>query len=318
MSSEVIGVRPESDGRVSLAVLVARGVVFGDIATSPLYALDKALGSADVQPDPSAALGALSLVVWALLLITTVKYVTFAMRADNDGEGGIIALMTLLGLKEHGRPIIMAMGLFGVALMYGYGAIMPAISVLSALEGVERVAPTLQTYVLPAATGILIALFAVQAIGASAIARTIGPIMLVWFLVIAALGLYGIARYPNVYLAINPRYGVHYLMGGGAQRFVVLGSVLLCVTAEALYASLGSFDNAWQIRLSWSFVVFPALILNYAARGTLLPAPPGVALDAADRAGDRCHHNREPVHHHQRPFDDTPGDATRLAATTSD
>ncbi len=170
------------------------------------------------------------------------------------------------------RPIIVAIGLFGAAPMYGYGAIMPAISVLSALEGVARVAPTLQTYVLPAATVILFALFAVQPFGASAIGRAFGPIMLVWFLVIAALGLYGIAQYPAVYAAINPHCGVHYLTGGGAQRFLVLGRVFLCVTgAEALHASMGRF-GAWRIRLSWSFIVFPALVLNYAGQAAIVLA----------------------------------------------
>ena len=192
------------------------------------------------------------------------------MRVDNDGEGGIIALMTLLGVKKHQRPIIVAAGLFGAALIYGDGAITPAISVLSALEGVEQIAPSLQTYVLPAATLVLLALFAIQPFGTATIGRAFGPIMLLWFAVIAALGVYGILQHPGVVAAINPIYGVDYLMRGGATGFLVLGGVFLCVTgAEALYADMGHF-GVGPIRLSWNAVVFPALILNYAGQAAIV------------------------------------------------
>jgi KUP system potassium uptake protein len=272
MSSEASSAVQRSNGRLAATSLAALGVVFGDIGTSPLYTLKTVLDYTGPHPDPSATLGALSLILWTLFLVTTVKYVSFAMRVDNDGEGGIIALMTLLGVKKHRRPIIIAVGLFGAALIYGDGAITPAISVLSALEGVEQIAPALTTYVLPAATVILLALFAVQPFGTAAIGRAFGPIMLTWFLIIAALGLYGIVKHPGVYVAINPLYGLDYLARGGIQGFLVLGGVFLCVTgAEALYADMGHF-GAGPIRLAWSAVVFPALILNYAGQAAIVLA----------------------------------------------
>src|SRR3974390_954241 len=186
MSSDATSAEP-STGRYALASLAALGVVFGDIGTSPLYTLKTVLDHTGPRPDPTAALGAVSLILWTLFLVTTVKYVNFAMRVDNDGEGGIIALMTLLGVKKRQRPVIIAAGLFGAALIYGDGAITPAISVLSALEGGGQIAPTLQTYVLPAAAAVLLALFAVQPLGTAKIGRAFGPIMLTWFAVIAAL-----------------------------------------------------------------------------------------------------------------------------------
>ena len=272
MSSQATAAPTQPNGRLALAALAALGVVFGDIGTSPLYTLKTVLDYTGPHPDPSAALGALSLIVWTLLLITTVKYVNFAMRVDNDGEGGIIALMTLLGVKTHHRPIIISVGLFGAALIYGDGAITPAISVLSALEGVEQIAPALTAYVLPAASLILLALFAVQPFGTAAIGRAFGPIMLAWFLIIAALGVYGIMQHPGVFAAINPLYGLDYLMRGGLQGFLVLGGVFLCVTgAEALYADMGHFGPG-PIRLAWSLVVFPALILNYAGQAAIVLA----------------------------------------------
>src|SRR5208283_3623259 len=196
MSSQAAATPAQLNERFALTALAALGVVFGDIGTSPLYTLKTVLDYTGAHPDPAAVLGALSLIVWTLFLITTIKYVNFAMRVDNDGEGGIIALMTLLGVKQNHRPIIVAVGLFGAALIYGDGAITPAISVLSAVEGVEQVAPSLQSYVLPAATVILFLLFAVQPYGTAAIGRAFGPIMLVWFLIIAALGVYGILQHP--------------------------------------------------------------------------------------------------------------------------
>ena len=178
MSTEATGAEPQSVRRLGFAGVAALGVVFGDIGTSPLYTLKTVLNYTGPHPDRAATLGALSLIVWTLFLITTVKYVNIAMRIDNDGEGGIIALMTLLGVKRHQRPLIVAAGLFGAALIYGDGAITPAISVLSAIEGVEQIAPSLQSYVLPAASAILLALFAIQPFGTAAIGRAFGPIML--------------------------------------------------------------------------------------------------------------------------------------------
>ncbi|MGB7973640.1 MAG: potassium transporter Kup [Roseiarcus sp.] len=272
MSIEATGPEPKSVGPVGLASVAALGVVFGDIGTSPLYTLKTVLDYTGPHPDRAATLGALSLIVWTLLLITTVKYVNIAMRIDNDGEGGIIALMTLLGVKRRQRPLIIAAGLFGAALIYGDGAITPAISVLSALEGVEQIAPGLQSYVLPAASAILLALFAIQPFGTAAIGRAFGPIMLAWFLIIAALGVHGILQHPSVVAAINPLYGAEYLMSGGFKGFLVLGGVFLCVTgAEALYADMGHFGPK-PIRRSWSLVVFPALILNYAGQAAIVLA----------------------------------------------
>ncbi len=271
MSSDA-SVPPRSGARLALTGLTALGVVFGDIGTSPLYTLKTVLDYTGPHPDPTAVLGALSLILWTLVLIVAVKYVNFAMRVDNDGEGGVIALMTLLGVKKHQRPIIIAVGLFGAALIYGDGAITPAISVLSALEGIEQVAPALQTYVLPAATVVLLALFAVQPFGTAAIGRAFGPIMLAWFIVIAMLGVYGILRHPQVYIAIDPRFELDYLSRGGFQGFLVLGGVFLCVTgAEALYADMGHFGPR-PIRFAWSLVVFPALILNYAGQAAIVLA----------------------------------------------
>jgi KUP system potassium uptake protein len=252
---------------VSLAAL---GVVFGDIGTSPLYTLKTVLNIAGANPDAATTLGALCLIVWTLFIVTTIKYVNFAMRIDNDGEGGIIALLALLGVKKQHRPAIVAVGLFGAALIYGDGTITPAISVLSALEGIEQIAPSLQTYVLPASVVVLFALFALQPLGTGKIGRAFGPIMLAWFAVMAALGVYGITRHPGVVAAINPLYGIKYLINGGAKGFLVLGGVFLCVTgAEALYADMGHFGKT-PIQRSWNFVVFPSLILNYAGQAAIV------------------------------------------------
>src|ERR1700722_7082291 len=262
MSTEATRAEPQSIARVGLSGLAALGVVFGDIGTSPLYTLKTVLDYTGPHPNPADTLGALSLILWTLFLITTVKYVNIAMRIDNDGEGGIIALMTLLGVKKHQRPLIIAVGLFGAALISGGGA----------REGGEQIAPSLQTYVLPAATAILLALFAAQPFGTAAIGRAFGPIMLVWFAAIAALGVYGVLQHPSVFATVDPCYGLKYLLGGGLQGFLVLGGVFLCVTgAEALYADMGHFGPK-PIRLSWSLIVFPALILNYAGQAAIVLA----------------------------------------------
>jgi len=261
---------PSARSSISTMGLAALGVVFGDIGTSPLYTLKTVLNLTGAHPSADATLGALSLILWTLLIITTVKYVNFAMRIDNDGEGGIIALMSLLGMKKGHRPAIVAAGLFGAALIYGDGAITPAISVLSALEGMEQVAPTLTPYVLPAAVVILLALFAFQPLGTATIGRAFGPIMLFWFAVMALMGIYGIAQHPSVFVAMNPYYGFKYLLGGGLQGFLVLGGVFLCVTgAEALYADMGHFGST-PISRAWNFVVFPSLILNYAGQAAIV------------------------------------------------
>ena len=262
--------RPANAASLSALGLSALGVVFGDIGTSPLYTLKTVLGLTGGAPDTAATLGVLSLVVWTLIIITTIKYVSVAMRVDNDGEGGILALMSLLGVKRQHRPTIIAVGLFGAALIYGDGAITPAISVLSALEGLEIVLPAFASYVVPVSVLILVALFAIQPQGTSRIGRAFGPIMALWFAVIALLGIWGISRYPSVLVAIDPRHGLGYLVSGGATGFLVLGAVFLCVTgAEALYADMGHF-GAGPIRLAWSAIVFPSLVLNYAGQTALV------------------------------------------------
>ena len=205
-----------------LASLSALGVVFGDIGTSPLYTLKSVLAVTGETPPPSATLGALSLIVWTLIIVTAIKYVSVAMRVDNDGEGGILALMALLGVKRERRPALVALGLLGAALIYGDGAITPAISVLSALEGLKMATPAVGPYILPGTVVILLALFAVQPLGTGRIGRTFGPLMLLWFLTIAVLGIWAIAKHPAVLVAVDPRYGLNYLLSGGYRGFVVL------------------------------------------------------------------------------------------------
>ncbi len=249
--------------------LAALGVVFGDIGTSPLYTFQTILHMSRA-PGTESIFGALSLVFWTLIVITTVKYVSFAMRVDNDGEGGILALMALLGVKKQQRAAIVAAGLFGAALIYGDGAITPAISVLSALEGLNMVTPVFQPYIVPLAVAILVGLFAIQSRGTSWIGQAFGPVMLVWFVAMAVMGVTGIAHHPSVLAALNPRYGIVYLFSHGFHGFLVLGGVFLCVTgAEALYADMGHFGRR-PIRSSWFAIVFPSLILNYAGQAALV------------------------------------------------
>jgi KUP system potassium uptake protein len=263
-------VRRGPQGKLPILGLSALGIVFGDIGTSPLYTFKTILGVTEKSPDAAAALGALSLVLWTLFIITTIKYVLFAMRVDNDGEGGILALMALLGVKKQSRPTIVAVGLFGAALIYGDGAITPAISVLSALEGLNIATPALQPYVVPAAVAILLALFAIQSNGTATIGHLFGPVMLIWFVTIAVLGISGILKHPSVFAAVNPVYGLSYLFSNGATGFWVLGAVFLCVTgAEALYADMGHFGSG-PIKLAWFAIVFPSLILNYAGQTALV------------------------------------------------
>ncbi len=259
---------PSKTGLAGLG-LAALGVVFGDIGTSPLYTLKTVLDLAGGKPDPAVILGLLSLVLWTLMIITTVKYVTVAMSMGNDGEGGILALMSLVGAKKN-RPVIVAIGLFGAALIYGDGAVTPAISVLSALEGLNMVAPAFQPYVLPAAVVILLALFAFQPLGTARIGKVFGPVMGLWFLTIAIFGLIGVIHHPAVLAAVNPIYGLKFLVSGGFTAFLTLGGVFLCVTgAEALYADMGHF-GPMPIRLSWLAIVFPSLILNYAGQAAIV------------------------------------------------
>jgi KUP system potassium uptake protein len=269
--AELGGPAAASVSKATLAVtgLAALGIVFGDIGTSPLYTLKTAFDFLSGEATPDRILGILSLLIWTLFLITTVKYVLIAMSIDNDGEGGILALMSLLGVKQHKRPLIVLAGLLGAALIYGDGAITPAISVLSALEGLNIAAPSVQPYVVPIAVAILLVLFAVQPLGTSRIGVAFGPVMTVWFVSIAALGLWGIAQEPSVFRALNPLYGLHLLATNGLKGFAVLGGIFLCVTgAEALYADMGHFGKR-PIRAAWAWLVFPSLLLNYAGQAAI-------------------------------------------------
>jgi KUP system potassium uptake protein len=254
------------------ASLSALGVVFGDLGTSPLYTLQTVVQAVGGQFTPQSALGILSLIIWTLLLTVSIKYCLFVMRADNRGEGGILALMSLVGANGFvsGVRVLTAMGLLGAALIYGDGAITPAISVLSALEGVNVVTDTFKPFVMPAAVVILLVLFAAQRFGTEKIGRAFGPVMLLWFVVIALLGVVAIARHPGVLAAIDPRYGVRFLIASGRNGAMVLGGVFLCITgAEALYADMGHFGKG-SIRRAWYIIVLPALLLSYAGQTALL------------------------------------------------
>ncbi len=267
--AELSPVPSVSKSALAVTGLAALGIVFGDIGTSPLYTLKTAFDFLSGGASPDRILGILSLLIWTLFLITSIKYVLIAMSIDNDGEGGILALMSLLGVKQHKRPLIVLAGLLGAALIYGDGAITPAISVLSALEGLNIAAPSLQPYVVPTAVGVLLVLFAVQPLGTSRIGAAFGPVMAVWFVTIAALGLWGIAQDPSVFRALNPLYGLRLLADNGLKGFAVLGGIFLCVTgAEALYADMGHFGKR-PIRAAWSFLVFPSLLLNYAGQAAI-------------------------------------------------
>jgi KUP system potassium uptake protein len=261
--------------------LGAAGIVFGDIGTSPLYALREAFGGYGLPPTSSNVLGVLSLIVWALVLVVSVKYVAFVMRADNGGEGGILALLTLiLPDLERGRSrhagIWVAAGLFGAALLYGDGVITPAISVLSAVEGLRIVSPGLERFVVPLTVAILIALFAIQRRGTAGVARVFGPVMVLWFLVIGALGAIEVARHPAVLSALLPLHAVEFFSHHGWSGLFVLGAVVLVVTgAEALFADMGHF-GAQPIRLVWFLLVLPCLLLNYLGQGSLLLRQPAI------------------------------------------
>jgi KUP system potassium uptake protein len=252
-------------GSLGALMLGALGVVYGDIGTSPLYTLKTALNWAG-GATAAVAIGMLSLIVWTLLITTSIKYVAVVMRADNDGEGGILALMSLLGIRHGERAVVIGAGILGAALLYGDGAITPAISVLSALEGLKTPIPAIAPYIVGLSALILVGLFALQSQGTDRIGKLFGPIMTVWFVTIGALGLGGILVHPGVLAALDPRYGFGYLFSHGITGFLVLGAVFLCATgAEALYADMGHFGPR-PIRFSWYGLVLPTLVLNYAGQ----------------------------------------------------
>ncbi|MBI5506291.1 MAG: potassium transporter Kup [Deltaproteobacteria bacterium] len=267
-----------SKQRLAALSLGALGVVFGDIGTSPLYSIRECFGHRGLAVNEANVLGLLSVVVWSLIIVVTIKYLFFVMRADNRGEGGILALLTLVvppdrrGERRNAGLVIG--GIFGATLLYGDGMITPAISVLSAVEGLEVATPFFSPYIVPIAVLILIGLFSVQRHGTAAVGAVFGPIMLVWFAALAALGLVWIVRWPQVLGAVNPWLALRFFAANGAEGFLVLGSVLLVVTgAEALYADMGHFGRR-PIRLAWLVMVFPCLMLNYFGQGALLLAQP--------------------------------------------
>jgi KUP system potassium uptake protein len=252
--------------------LTALGIVYGDLGTSPLYTLQTVVQATGGHFTPASALGILSLIIWTLIITVSIKYCVFVMRADNHGEGGILALMSLVGANSFrgGAKLLTGMGLLGAALIYGDGVITPAISVLSALEGVNVVTTALRPFVMPMAVGLLVALFAAQRFGTERIGRAFGPIMLLWFIVIGVLGLTGIVRNPVVLNAIDPRHAIGFLARSGGVGFLVLGGVFLCITgAEALYADMGHLGKG-AIKRSWYTIVLPALLLSYAGQTGLL------------------------------------------------
>ena len=263
--------------RVRTLMLAALGVVYGDIGTSPLYAVRQSLVEFG-KVNETSVLGTLSLIAWSLFLVVTVKYVILIMRADNRGEGGLLALTALvlriIGQSDRLRLWVLAAGLVGAAVFYGDGIITPAISVLSAVEGLNVATPFFQPYVIPISLALLIALFAIQRRGTAAVGGLFGPLMLLWFAVLGLLGIVNIAQHPHILLALNPIYGVDLILGEPWRGFTMLGAVFLAVTGtETLYADMGHFGRG-PLRWTWLYLVFPALLLNYFGQGGLLLGSP--------------------------------------------
>ena len=261
--------------------ITALGVVYGDIGTSPLYAMRECFfGSHSVPPTYANVLGVLSLIIYSLLLVISIKYVAIVMRADNQGEGGVLALTALVPGRAGdaggasrlavGRPVLVALGIFGTALLYGDGMITPAISVLGAIEGLEVVTPLFQPYIVPVTVVILIGVFLIQKYGTHRVGGLFGPVMVIWFVTLAALGIGWIVRLPAVLGAFDPRHAIAFFVGNGWTGFAVLGAVFLVVTGgEALYADMGHFGRR-PIRIAWFVLVLPSLVLNYLGQGALL------------------------------------------------
>ncbi len=276
---------PHSQRARSSLALGALGVVYGDIGTSPLYALRECVatgpGTHGVPPTPENVLGLLSLIFWALLLAVTLKYLWFVLRADNQGEGGVLALFALVegkqGPKSRGVSALLLLGIFGAGLLVGDGVITPVVSVFGALEGIEVVAPALEPLIVPATVVILILLFSVQRSGTARIGRAFGPVMALWFAALAVTGVVSIWQEPSVLVAANPVWAARFLVQAGMPGFLLLGSVVLVITgAEALYADLGHFGRQ-PIRAAWLSVVLPALVLNYFGQGAMLLRDPSAA-----------------------------------------
>ena len=270
--------RPHNPGALAALTLAAIGVVYGDIGTSPLYALKEVFAQGRVPLSPENILGILSLVFWTLTVVVSLKYVVLILRADNHGEGGLIAMLALATQAVKDRPALrsrlLLLGIFGTAIFFGDGVITPAISVLSAVEGLEVAAPGLHRFVVPITLVVLTALFAAQRFGTAVVGRLFGPVTLMWFIVLAVLGVVHIAGNPQVLVALSPHHALGFLLSHPGIAFVALGSVVLCVTgAEALYADLGHFGKR-PIRLAWFAVAMPALMLNYFGQGAMLLRQP--------------------------------------------
>jgi KUP system potassium uptake protein len=266
----------DQHGKSSLAALTlgAIGVVYGDIGTSVLYAMKEVFGSGHVEFTPDNIYGILSIFFWTLTVIVSIKYVTLVLRADNHGEGGLVAMLALASMAVKDRPVLrhrmLIVGIFGTCLFYGDGVITPAISVLSAVEGLEVVSPAFKKYVIPLTLIILFGLFAVQKRGTGGIGKFFGPITVVWFAAISALGVYHIASHPEILWAISPHHALRFIFAEPEVTFLILGAVVLCVTGgEALYADMGHFGKK-PIRIAWFFIVMPSLTLNYFGQGALL------------------------------------------------
>ncbi|HYO57323.1 potassium transporter Kup [Archangium sp.] len=282
-STPAVPAATEPFKRVATMALGALGIVYGDIGTSPLYALRECFnGPHRVEPTHDNVLGVLSLVFWSLIIVVSVKYLLFVMRADNRGEGGILALMALAMQRKRGeevkvRPVVVTLGVFGAALLYGDGLITPAISVLSAVEGLSVATPFFEPYIQPLTIFILMGLFLIQRHGTAGIGAIFGPFMLVWFLTLAVLGVKEMMAYPAVVWAISPIQAVRFFMHNHGHGFLVLGGVFLVVTGgEALYADMGHFG--WRpIRWAWFVLVLPALMFNYMGQGALLLRDPSKA-----------------------------------------
>jgi KUP system potassium uptake protein len=275
------GVAHGTHGAWPAAALACMGVVFGDIGTSPLYALSVAVKAASPagQVSPEAVLGIVSLIFWSLIIVISIKYAVLIMRADNHGEGGILALLALISPRRakqsRRRAVMVVVGLIGATLLYGDGAITPAISVLSAIEGLKVHAPQLERVIVPLTVAILVLLFLIQRKGTAWIGGIFGPVMLVWFVAIGVLGIVGIARAPAVLGALSPLPAISYLWHAGPLAFVVIGGAFLAVTGgEAFYADMGHF-GPFPIRVAWFGVALPALTLNYFGQGGLLLTEPG-------------------------------------------
>ena len=263
-----------SKSSLSALTLGAIGVVYGDIGTSVLYAVKEVFGSGHVPFTPDNVYGILSIFFWTLTVIVSLKYVTLVLRADNHGEGGLVAMLALASVSVKDRPelrrVLLFVGIFGTCLFYGDGVITPAISVLSAVEGMEVISPALHRFIIPITLVILLCLFLVQKRGTTGIGKFFGPITLVWFTCIAVLGVVHIADRPSILLAINPLYAMSFIWNQPGITFIILGAVVLCVTGgEALYADMGHFGKK-PIRLAWFAIVMPALTLNYFGQGALL------------------------------------------------